>query len=374
MTTTTQQPPSNPALDFANSILEVTNNGLELIEILRDIANDCDEKATTNDRIAAANILTDRAFGKCPKQVSPSPDPTPEADDNGVEALREVPSAKPESPRLVTQIDDALHDSLGPPPSAHTPPRHSRANGNPESYDVSDSPEYETPDPSDPYSIHFTIQQHILAITNNGQTLRDILLEIARACPEPVEGAEDDPEDCPEPRRRVTPYHRRRAASLLLDRLMGTDPNALHSAVCPDCRRKWTAHPGSSRSPWSTAATPTPPMKKPFRTPRGLGRNHRRAQSAWKTRAVLSLPTPMLLKFDPCQAYMYKWATDEQISSLRRRGGRQIQMRRSTLRVERQKRCGPRSRSAGERSSPKYTRPTPTTTATHRIHDHDPEY
>ena len=244
MTTSTQQIPSNPALDFANSILEVTNNGLELIEILRDIANDCDEKATTNDRIAAANILTDRAFGKCPKQVSPSPDPTPDPapeTDNDVGALREAPSAKPESPRLVTQIDDALHDSLGPPPSAHTPPRHSRANGNPESYDVSDSPEYETPDPSDPYSIHFTIQQHILAITNNGQMLRDVLLEIART--------EDDPEDCPEPRRRVTPYHRRRAASLLLDRLLGTDPNALHSGVCPDCRRKWTTHPGSHDHP-----------------------------------------------------------------------------------------------------------------------------
>ena len=241
MTTSTQQPPSNPALDFANSILEVTNNGLEFIEILRDIANDCDEKATTNDRIAAANILTDRAFGKCPKQVSPSPDPTPEADDNGVEALREAPSAKPESPRLVTQIDDALHDSLGPPPSAHTPPRHSRANGNPESYDVSDSPEYETPEPFDPYSIHYTIQQHILAITNNGQMLRDVLLEIART--------EDDPKDCPEPRRRVTPYHRRRAASLLLDRLLGTDPNALHSAVCPDCRQRWTTHPDSHDNP-----------------------------------------------------------------------------------------------------------------------------
>ena len=241
MTTSTQQIPSNPALDFAQSILEVTNNGLELIEILRDIAKDCDEKATTNDRIAAANILTDRAFGKCPKQVSPSPDPTPEADDNDGGTLPETPSAVsqngPESPRLVTQIDDALHDSLGPAPNAHTPPRHSPANGNPESYDVSDSPEYETPDPSDPYSIHFTIQQHILAITNNGQMLRDILLEIART--------EDDPEDCPEPRRRVTPYHRRRAASLLLDRLMGTDPNALHSGVCPDCRRKWTAHPNS---------------------------------------------------------------------------------------------------------------------------------
>ena len=257
MTTSTQQIPSNPALDFAQSILEVTNNGLELIEILRDIANDCDEKATTNDRIAAANILTDRAFGKCPKQVSPSPDPTPEADDNGVEALREAPSAKPESPRLVTQIDDALHDSLGPAPNAPQPTRHSGEEPapypirgrNPEGWSGASHHTTQTPDPSDPYSIHFTIQQHILAITNNGQMLRDILLEIARACPEPVEGAEDDPEDCPEPRRRITPYHRRRAASLLLDRLMGTDPNALHSAVCPDCRRTWTTHPGSHDHP-----------------------------------------------------------------------------------------------------------------------------
>ena len=229
MTTSTQQIPSNPALDFANSILEVTNNGLELIEILRDIAKDCDEKATTNDRIAAANILTDRAFGKCPKQVSPSPDPTPEADDNGVEALREAPSAKPESPRLVTQIDDALHDSLGPPPSAHTP--------QPVGAGFIPARSSDAPETPDPYSIHFTIQQHILAITNNGQMLRDVLLEIART--------EDDPKDCPEPRRRVTPYHRRRAASLLLDRLLGTDPNALRSGVCPDCRQKWTTHSGS---------------------------------------------------------------------------------------------------------------------------------
>ena len=71
--------------------------------------------------------------------------------------------------------------------------------------------------------------------------LRDILLEIART--------EDDPKDCPEPRRRVTPYHRRRAASLLLDRLLGTDPNALHSGVCPDCRQKWTTHPDSHDNP-----------------------------------------------------------------------------------------------------------------------------
>ena len=237
MTTATQQIPSNPALEFAQSILDVTNNGLELIEILRDIAQDTDEVATTNDRIAATNILNDRAFGKSPKQITPSagpnPDPTPETDANYVE-----PPATPESPRLVTRIDESLNRSLGPAPSAsqHTP---------------------QTPEPFDPNSIHFTIQQHILAITNNGQMLRDILLEIARACPEPVEGAEDDPEASPEHEpalskskgRRITPYHRRRAVILLLDRALGTDPNAVWNTGCPDCRQRWTTHPDSTDHP-----------------------------------------------------------------------------------------------------------------------------
>ena len=237
MTTATQQIPSNPALEFAQSILDVTNNGLELIEILRDIAQDTDEVATTNDRIAATNILNDRAFGKSPKQITPSagpnPDPTPETDANYVE-----PPAKPESPRLVTRIDESLNRSLGPAPSAsqHTP---------------------QTPEPFDPNSIHFTIQQHILAITNNGQMLRDILLEIARACPEPVEGAEDDPEASPEHEpalskskgRRITPYHRRRAVILLLDRALGSDPNAVWNTVCPDCRQSWTTHTSSPDHP-----------------------------------------------------------------------------------------------------------------------------
>ena len=213
MTTATQQIPSNPALDFAQSILDVTNNGLELIEILRDIAQDTDEVATTNDRIAATNILNDRAFGKSPKQITPSagpnPDPTPETDANYVE-----PPAKPESPRLVTRIDESLNRSLGPAPSAsqHTP---------------------QTPDSFDPNSIHFTIQQHILTITNNGQTLRDTLLEIARA--------KDDP--------KVRPYHRRRAATLLMDRVLGTDPALIRNGVCPDCRQSWTTHPDSSDHP-----------------------------------------------------------------------------------------------------------------------------
>ena len=118
-----QQIPSNPALDFANAILAETNGGLELIEILHDIAQGIDEDATTNDRITAANILSDRGFGKCPKQT-PVTHPTPKTDDNDLGANRESPPAvphnEPESPRLVTQIKDALQDSLGPAPTPST--------------------------------------------------------------------------------------------------------------------------------------------------------------------------------------------------------------------------------------------------------------
>ena len=103
-----------------------------------------------------------------------------------------VPHNQPESPRLVTQIKDALNDTLGPAPtpSTHSPPSTSH------------------------YPLQSIIQQHILEITNNGQTIRDTLLEIARS--------PDDPRACPEPRRRIKPGHRVRAARILLDRLLGT--------------------------------------------------------------------------------------------------------------------------------------------------------
>ena len=241
MNQATQQISSNPARDFANAILEESNNGLELIEILHDIAQGNDEKATGNDRIAANTILLDRGLGKCPKQspvtIGANPDPAPETNTKEPKANEE-----PESPRLVTQIDQSLHDSLGPAPSAHTEPAlslpkgHSRAQpalvprhggGNPESYDISDFPEQENPEPLDPYSIQATIQQHILAITDNCRTLHDALFEIARA--------KDDP--------KLKTSHRWRATRILLDRGAGTDPNALRNAVCPECRRTWATHP-----------------------------------------------------------------------------------------------------------------------------------
>ena len=119
MTTSTQQIPSNPALDFANAILEETNGGLEIIDMLHDIAQGVRQNSTTRDRINASRILLDRGLGKCPKQspvtTDPTPNPAPEPSSHKPETTN-----KPESPRLVTQLDNALHQSLGPAPSAPT--------------------------------------------------------------------------------------------------------------------------------------------------------------------------------------------------------------------------------------------------------------
>ena len=221
----------NPAIEFAQGILEETNGGIELIEILNKIADD-DEKANTNDRIAANVVLTDRALGKCPTLVSPNPVQSPDTDSpsgSDLPAANEEEGTCPERSRKVTQIDQSLHDTLGPAPSAHSPTSHSGGGRNPEEWGEAGRHSPQTPEPFDPYSVHYAIQQHILAITNNGQTLRDNLLEIARE--------EDNP--------RITDYHRRRAATILINRLLGTNPNAVHKAACPDCRRKRSTDDGS---------------------------------------------------------------------------------------------------------------------------------
>ena len=46
----------------------------------------------------------------------------------------------------------------------------------------------------------------------------------------------------PDDNPRVTDYHRVRAGRMLLDRILGTDPNTLRSAVCPGCRQSWSTH------------------------------------------------------------------------------------------------------------------------------------
>ena len=204
MTTTTQQLPSNPALDFANAVLAETDGGREIVLMLHDIAQGVRENATANDRINASNILMDRGLGKCPKQAPAArsnPNPAPEPSDVG--AIRESPSAvphkQPKSPRLVTQLGDSLHRSFGPPPEATSP-----------ILIQDENPVY--PEPFDPYSI----QKHILEITNNCLTLMTVLTDIYRA-------PDDDP--------KVKDSHRVRAGRMLVDRITAMYPTAVRRAA-----------------------------------------------------------------------------------------------------------------------------------------------
>ena len=116
MNTTTQQIPSNPALDFANAVLAETDGGREIVLMLHDIAQGVRENATTNDRINASNILMDGGLGKCPKQASAATSPNPNPSNDKPKADKQL-----KSPRLVTQLGDSLHRSFGPPPEATSP-------------------------------------------------------------------------------------------------------------------------------------------------------------------------------------------------------------------------------------------------------------
>ena len=212
MTTTTQQIPSYPALDFANAVLAETDGAREIIHMLHDIAQGVRENATAQDRINASRILLDRGLGKCPKQPpvlspvegpatgsNPNPDPAPEP-----KVKKEV-----ESPRLVTQLDNSLHRTLGPAPSACPEPSRS-AQPEGDAPIISD-----TPEPFDPYSI----QQYILDITDNCRTLMTVLTDIYRA-------PDDDP--------RIKESHRVRAGRMLIDRIMAMYPTAVLSGDYPD--------------------------------------------------------------------------------------------------------------------------------------------
>ena len=124
MTTATQQLPSNPAIDFANAVLAETDNAREIINMLHDIAQGHRENSTANDRIAASKTLLDRGLGKCPRHISPSAGTDPESaeSDNHANHSSDTSRSEPDSPRLVTELDDALNDSIGPAPSAEALP------------------------------------------------------------------------------------------------------------------------------------------------------------------------------------------------------------------------------------------------------------
>ena len=212
----TQQTPPTPAQRLAAKIRARTNDTRDILDLLHDIAQG-EHDATEHDKLNATGILFDRGYGKCPKQApalspvegsvpdtGPDPNTNPETDDDDVEAIPEsppaVPPSEPESPRLVSQLDDSLHESLGPAPSAE---KTAQAPMSPDPFD-------------DPSSIQSIIRDHVISITNDGDTLIDVLMDIAWA---------EDP--------GTKPFHRNRAGKMLLERGAGTDLTPIITAVQP---------------------------------------------------------------------------------------------------------------------------------------------
>ena len=195
MTTTTIQ--QTPAQRLAQKIRARTNDTRDILDLLHEIAQG-EHDATEHDRLTATGILFDRGYGKCPKQpiTLSEAEPSRRAD----ETTEPQTANRPESPRLVTQLDDSLHESIGPAPGAEEAARTPLTPMSPDPFD-------------DPYddtsSIQSTIRDHIISITNDGDTLIDVLIEVAW------------PDDSLEPSRKVKPFHRNRAGKMLLDRAAG---------------------------------------------------------------------------------------------------------------------------------------------------------
>ena len=257
----TQQTPPTPAQRLAAKIRARTNDTRDILDLLHDIAQG-EHDATEHDKLNATGILFDRGYGKCPKQApvlshveacpeqsrrgpdtGSDPDPAPQTDDNDAAATRESPPAvtheEPGSPRLVTQLDDSLHEALGPAPSPCPEPVEG---ARPEPVEGAEEAAQDpmSPDPfDDPSSIQSIIRDHIISITNDGDTLIDVLMDIAwpddpDACPErePVLSKAEGPVlSKAEGGRKVKPFHRQKAGKMLLERGAGKDPTPVLRAI-----------------------------------------------------------------------------------------------------------------------------------------------
>ena len=208
MTTTTQQIPANPALDFANAVLAETDGGREIVLMLHDIAQGVRENATTNDRINASNILIDGGLGKCPKKALRPPQAQTPIPATTSRKPRSNPSPPDSSPSSATPFTG--HSALHPRPIRPSViPAKAGIHSPIASLILSNK---RIQNLSTPYSI----QKHILEITNNCLTLMTVLTDIYRA-------PDDDP--------KVKDSHRVRAGRMLVDRITAMYPNAVLSAA-----------------------------------------------------------------------------------------------------------------------------------------------
>ena len=181
--------------NLAGDIRDATGEIRSVIDRLHDIAQGDFPRANTHNRIRATRILLDRGFGKAPRR--PCPDSTPSNHNHRPTPARDNPTPVGPSHHsgstvsgTVTQIDDSLHDSLGPPPTFDDPPHFTEDHDDLRSELVSHTQEY----------IH--------TVTDDGRTLITVLTGILDA----------DLDDL-----AVKPCHRIDAAQILLDRALGVD-------------------------------------------------------------------------------------------------------------------------------------------------------
>ena len=218
MNQTVQQTPPTPAQRLAAKIRARTNDTRDILNLLHDIAQGGHD-ATEHDKLTATQILFDRGYGKCPKSAPDTgadPNPNPEIDrqrhggDSRIAPRRppqrtRVPQAGLPARRLTARVPRPCaprRDPANPSFRSQSLPRTRYGAGIQSPYDLG------SPDPfDDPSSIQSIIRDHIISITNDGDTLIDVLMDIAWP---------DDP--------NVKPFHRNKAGRMLLDRGAGTDP------------------------------------------------------------------------------------------------------------------------------------------------------
>ena len=231
---TAQQPSINPAFaaHAAQQLREATDDLHRVFDNLREIARGDDPKANGYDRLRATRILYDRGFGKVSKNTPHTPAPgssrpskseeshnhTNHSSDNPgpeqsqtvepVLSLSKEPALslskgaglKPAHPTasngLVARIEQKLDDILGPP----------QAPDEPEDREPVLSLSKESIAPGFVPDLVRDAQYYVLEITNYGEELKSILMDIH----------EPDPED-----DSIRSCHRITAGQMIIDRVLG---------------------------------------------------------------------------------------------------------------------------------------------------------
>ena len=218
-----QQSSINPAFagHLANQLREDTDDLRRVFDNLLEIAKGADPTANTHDRLRATRILYDRGFGKVTKNIprtpaprsETAPEPSEESDSRTPDnpspdqsqtvepalSLSKGADLKPAQPaasdRLVERIEQKLDDILGPPQTPDKPEEETS-----DIPTVSSMAEGFVPDPVR------DAQYYVLEITNYGEELKSILMDIH----------EPDPDD-----DSIRSCHRIAAAQMIIDRVLG---------------------------------------------------------------------------------------------------------------------------------------------------------